>query len=97
VLFQIRRDGLERGLLGSPTALTLLVLGLGFLALGVVWLPPGASRRQKLLRSGAVVGVAAQALLLVIQLPIYADVSENQRNSFNSADARALHQMTREL
>jgi ABC-2 type transport system permease protein len=89
--------GLERGLLGSPTALTLLVLGLGFLALSVVWLPPGVSRRHKLVRSGAVLGVAAQALLLVIQLPIYADVSENQRNSFNPADMRALRQMTKEL
>ena len=89
--------GLERGLLGSPTALTLVVLGLGFLALSVVWLPPGVSRRQKLVRSGAVLGVAAQALLLVIQLPIYADVSENQRNSFNPADMRALRQMSKEL
>jgi mono/diheme cytochrome c family protein len=89
--------GLERGLLGSPTALTLLVLGLGFLALSVVWLPPGVSRRQKLVRSGAVFGVAAQALLLVIQLPIYADLSENQRNSFNPADMRELRQMTKEL
>jgi len=89
--------GLERGLLGSPTALTLLVLGLGFVALSVVWLPPGVSRRQKLVRSGAVFGVAAQALLLVIQLPIFADVSENQRNSFNPADMRELRQMTKEL
>src|SRR6266851_5642882 len=89
--------GLERGLLGSPTALTLLVLGLGFVALSVVWLPPGVSRRQKLVRSGAVFGVAAQALLLVVQLPIYADVSENQRNSFNPADMRTLRQMTKEL
>jgi ABC-type transport system involved in multi-copper enzyme maturation permease subunit len=89
--------GLERGLLGSPTALTLLVLGLGFLALTVVWLPPGVSRTQKLIRSGAVAGIAAQALLLVIQLPLYADVSEDRRNSFNPADERALRQMTKEL
>jgi ABC-2 type transport system permease protein len=89
--------GLERGLFGSPTALTLLVLGLGFLALTVVWLPPGVSRTQKLIRSGAVAGIAAQALLLVIQLPLYVDVSEDHRNSFNPADERALRQMTREL
>src|SRR5437868_7997228 len=89
--------GLERGLLGSPTALTLFVLGLGFMALSVVWLPPGVSRRQKLVRSAAVLGVAAQALLLVVQLPIYADVSGHQRNPFNPADMRALRQMTKEL
>jgi len=89
--------GLERGLFGSPTALTLLVLGLGFLALTVVWLPPGVSRRQKLVRSGAVAGIAAQALLLVIQLPLFVDVSEDHRNSFNPADERALQRMTREL
>jgi ABC-type transport system involved in multi-copper enzyme maturation permease subunit len=89
--------GLEQGLIGSPTAVALLVLALGFLALTVVWLPPGVSRRTKLLRTGAVAGVAAQALLLAVQLPIYADVTEDQRNSFNPADARALHQMTKEL
>ena len=89
--------GLERGLLGSPTALTLLVLGLGFLGLSVVWLPPGVSRRQKLVRTGAVVGVAAQALLLAIQLPLYVDVSENRRNSFNAADTRELRKMPKEL
>ncbi|HEX8967672.1 MAG TPA: ABC transporter permease, partial [Chloroflexota bacterium] len=89
--------GLEQGLVGSPTAVALAVLALGFLALTVVWLPPGVSRRAKLVRSGAVAGVAAQALLLAVQLPIYADVTEDQRNSFNPADVRALRQMTREL
>jgi ABC-2 type transport system permease protein len=89
--------GLEKGLLGSPTALALAVLALGFLGLTVVWLPPGVSRRQKLLRSGAVAGVAAQALLLVVQLPLYIDMTENQRNSFNAADVRALRQMPKEL
>jgi ABC-2 type transport system permease protein len=89
--------GLEHGLVGSPTALTLFVVGLAFVALTVVCLPPGVSRRQKLVRAGAVAGVMAQALLLVIQLPLYVDVSENQRNSFNPADARALRQMTKEL
>ncbi|HEV7663851.1 MAG TPA: heme-binding domain-containing protein [Chloroflexota bacterium] len=89
--------GLERGLLGSPTALTLLVLGLGFLALTVVWLPPGVSRTHKLIRTGAVAGIAAQALLLFIQLPLFMDVSEDRRNSFNPADERALRQMTKEL
>src|SRR5437879_612296 len=89
--------GLKHGLLGSPTALTLVVLGFGFMALTVVWLPPGISRRQKLLQGGAVVGIAAQMLLLVIQLPLFLDVSEDRRNSFNPADERALRQMTREL
>jgi ABC-2 type transport system permease protein len=89
--------GLEQGLVGSPTAIALAVLAFGLLALTVVWLPPGVSRREKLLRSGAVAGLAAQALLLAVQLPIYADVTEDQRNSFNPADVRALRQMTREL
>lgn len=89
--------GLEHGLLGSPTALTLIVLGFVFMALTVLWLPPGVSRKQKVLQSGAVIGVGAQMLLLVIQLPLYLDVSEDRRNSFNPADERALRQMTREL
>ena len=89
--------GLEQGLVGSPTAIALAVLALGFLALTVVWLPPGVTRREKLLRSGAVAGVAFQALLLAVQLPIYADVTEDHRNSFNPADVRALSRMTREL
>ena len=89
--------GLEQGLVGSPTAIALAVLALGLLGLTVVWLPPGVSRREKLLRSGAVAGVAAQALLLAVQLPIYMDVTEDQRNSFNPADVRALRQMPKEL
>jgi ABC-2 type transport system permease protein len=89
--------GLEHGLLGSPTALTLFVLGFGVLALTVVFLPPGISRRQKLLQSGAVIGVTAQMLLLVIQLPLYLDVTEDRRNSFNPADERALREMTKEF
>jgi ABC-2 type transport system permease protein len=89
--------GLEQGLVGSPTAVALAVLALGFLVLTVVWLPPGVTRREKLLRSGAVAGIAFQALLLAVQLPIYMDVTEDQRNSFNPADVRALAQMTREL
>src|SRR5258708_18331426 len=36
-------------------------------------------------------------LLLVIQLPLFMDVSEDRRNSFNPADERALRQMTKEL
>src|SRR5258708_36171747 len=36
-------------------------------------------------------------LLLVIQLPLFWDVSEDRRNSFNPADERALRQMTKEL
>jgi ABC-2 type transport system permease protein len=89
--------GLEQGLVGSPTALALLILALGFFALTIVWLPPGVTRRMKLLRSGAVAGVAFQALLLAIQVPVYMDVTEDQRNSFNPADARALQQMTKDL
>jgi ABC-2 type transport system permease protein len=89
--------GLEQGLVGSPTAIALAVLALGLLALTVVWLPPGVSRREKLLRSGAVAGVAAQALLLAVQLPIYMDVTEDQRNSFNPAYVRALREMPKEL
>jgi ABC-type transport system involved in multi-copper enzyme maturation permease subunit len=89
--------GLERGLLGSPTAVTLFVLGLAFLALTVVWLPPGTARRQKLARSAIVLAISAQALLLVIQLPMFVDVSEDRRNSFNPADERALRRMNREL
>src|SRR5437879_4986364 len=81
----------------SALAIWALLLGRCVVALSVGWLPPGVSRRQKLVRSGAVFGVAAQALLLVIQLPIFADVSENQRNSFNPADMRELRQMAKEL
>ena len=89
--------GLERGLVGTPTAVTLLVLGFGFLALTAVWLPLGISRRRKLVQSGVVIGLAAQMLLLAIQLPIFVDVSEDHRNSFNPADERALRSMTKEL
>jgi ABC-2 type transport system permease protein len=89
--------GLEQGLVGSPTAVALFVLAFAFFALTVVWLPPGVSRTTKLVRSGAVVGVSFQALLLAIQLPLYFDLTEDRRNSFNPADVRALQQMPKEL
>jgi hypothetical protein len=57
---------------------TLLVLVFGLMTLTTPWLPPGVWRTPKLLQSGAVNGVAAQMLLLAIQLPLFLDLSKNR-------------------
>jgi hypothetical protein len=87
----------ERGLLASPQALQLLLLTAGLLVLTVIWLPTGRPLVCKLQLT--VVGVALAAGLMVVahRYPFYVDVSEDQRNSFNPADERALRRMQQPL
>src|SRR5262249_17425004 len=84
----------------------LLVVGLvvgiaaaigGFGALTAVWLPPGVSVRAKLARSLGCILATGVLLALATQISLARDVTEDQRNSFPSADQRALVQMTQPL
>jgi hypothetical protein len=84
----------------------LLVVGLvvgiaaaigGFGALAAVWLPPGVSVRAKLARSLGCVLVMGIMCGLATQISMAFDVTEDQRNSFPTADQRALAQMTAPL
>jgi hypothetical protein len=62
----------------------------GFAALATLWLPPDATIRQKLMRSALCVGSAAAALVLVSQVKMSIDVTEDHCNSFSVADASQL-------
>jgi len=80
----------EQGLLSVGLVSGICGIIAGLIALTSVWLPPGISPRRKLVRSIpcalamiAVLGVAAQ-------LRATQDVTEDQRNSFPSADQRLL-------
>lgn len=87
----------EQGLLATPQALQLLILGIVFLGLAVVWLPTGKRRRARLGQSAALVGVCAAVLLLALRFPLYFDLTEDRRNSFNPADEQALNAMREPL
>lgn len=88
----------EHGLFSASHAIGLLLAAATLLALSSIWLDPGRNVRGKALRSIAAVAVAAAIVLVgVAPLRLYADVSENRRNSFNPADERALRQMTEPL
>jgi ABC-type transport system involved in multi-copper enzyme maturation permease subunit len=88
---------LERGLLGSPQVLALLVPGIALLALAAAWLPTGLTRWRKAAVSAAVLGIAALTLVLGARFPVYADLSEDRRNSFNPSEEQALRRLDQEL
>ena len=80
----------EQGLLSVSLAAGVCIVVCGFAALAGVWLPPGISVRQKLMRSALCIAVAAVALAAVSQIRVSPDLSADQRNSFPLADQRQL-------
>jgi hypothetical protein len=87
----------EQGLLVVRLVVGLAATIGGFGALAAVWLPPGVTVRAKLARSLGCVLVTGIILGLATQISVALDVTEDQRNSFPSADQRALAQMTEPL
>jgi ABC-type transport system involved in cytochrome c biogenesis ATPase subunit len=80
----------EQGLLSIGLIAGILAVISGFAALAAVWLPPGSTVRTKLLRS-IICAVAAGLVVAAASLiRLSTDMTEDQRNSFPSADARAL-------
>jgi hypothetical protein len=82
--------GFERGLFRIDVALVVLVLSLLGFAVTIIWLHIGRSVRARLGRTAAAIAVAAIAVAAAAQLRASFDVSENQRNSFSSADVKVL-------
>ncbi len=80
----------EQGLLAFGLVVGLLAAIAGFAALSAVWLPPGVSLRTKLLRSLICIVAAAVVVAACARVRLVTDVTEDQRNSFPIADARAL-------
>src|SRR5215470_4942606 len=80
----------EQGLLSVSLVAGVVVAICTFAALATIWLPPGITVRQKLMRSAVCVGAAVVALVAVTQIKASIDVTEDRRNSFALADARQL-------
>jgi len=83
----------EQGLLSIPTVLAMLIATVGFLALSVIWLPPGTPLKRKLSGSGLIVVVAAILIGSTAQAKTVLDVTPDRRNSFPSADEHLLGQL----
>ncbi len=82
--------GFEQGLLSAGLLLGIVTAICGFTALAAVWLHPGVPFHAKLIRSVACVTVAAALIAVATQVRLSVDFTEDRRNSFPTADQRAL-------
>jgi ABC-2 type transport system permease protein len=87
----------EQGLLSLGLIVGLLATIAGFGALAASWLPPGVGLRTKLWRSFICIVAAGLVVAAATRIRPVADVTEDQRNSFPIADARALAGLTEPL
>jgi hypothetical protein len=87
----------EQGLLSLGLIAGVAATICGFAALAAIWLPPGVSVRQKLIRSAMCVAATAVALVLAAQTKASIDVTEDRRNSFAVADANQLAKLAEPL
>jgi ABC-2 type transport system permease protein len=87
----------EQGLLSAGLVVGIGTAVCGFAALATVWVPPGVHVRKKLVRSIVCVLVAAIVLGLATQVRLSIDVTEDQRNSFPTADQRVLTKLAERL
>jgi ABC-2 family transporter protein len=82
--------GFEQGLFSAGTALAMAAATAVFAGLACIWLRPGAITRVRLARSAACALAGAIVIGAATQVRWSADFSEDHRNSFPAADARAL-------
>lgn len=87
----------EQGLLSIGVVAGVVGVICGFAALASVWVRPGISVQNKLLRSAACLLATTLIILGASQLKTSFDVTEDRRNSFSVADARALAKLTESL
>src|SRR5215813_3427815 len=80
----------EQGLFSLGLVLGGLATIVGLAELATLWLHPGVPLRAKLVRSLVCAAITGALVLLVAQLRITIDVTEDRRNSFPAADQRAL-------
>jgi ABC-2 type transport system permease protein len=84
----------ETGLLSLPAILGLLIAAAMLSLLAIVWLPPGRAIGERAVLSAAVLAAAVVAAAAAMQARVYADVTEDRRNSFAPADEAALRRLT---
>jgi ABC-type transport system involved in multi-copper enzyme maturation permease subunit len=87
----------EQGLFSAALVLGMCVAIAGFAALAAIWLHPGTLLQKRLARTILCVGLAGALLAVATQLRKSSDVSEDKRNSFPTADRRALAGLNRPL
>jgi ABC-2 type transport system permease protein len=87
----------EQGLLSPSLVTAMISASIGFAGLTAIWLPSGVPVRSKLLRSGVVIPVLIAGFGLTVSVQRVYDVTEDQRNSFPSADQRVLATLTAPL
>jgi len=95
-LTQILRS-FEQGMLTAAVALGVIAAIGGFATLAGIWLSPGVAAHVKLARSSICVLATVVVLALVVQIGFARDVTEDRRNSFPAADARALAKLSEPL
>jgi len=78
----------EQGMLSGGLVLGVVGAVCGFWALASVWLPPGTSLQDKLMRSIPCVLLTVAVLGIATQIRQSVDVTEDRRNSFPAADQR---------
>jgi hypothetical protein len=83
----------EHGLLRLSTVLVMLALSVAGFAIAAVWLDGGLRIRVRLVRTLAVMLIAAGVVWLGSLAHTSADLSEDRRNSFPRADEIALRQI----
>lgn len=87
----------ERGLFGLPQAMASLLIGTALVVAAGIWLSGGRRLADRAGGSIGLVLITAVLLAAATQSGFYRDLSEERRNSFNSADDAALVKMTQGL
>jgi hypothetical protein len=87
----------ESGLFSLPSTLSLLVAAATLTALAAIWLPPGRRSEAKIGLSAAAIAGALCLALIASKARLYADVTEDRRNSFSAAQEAALQHLTLHL
>jgi len=83
----------EQGLLSFSAVLGMLIATSGFLALAVIWLPPGIPLGRKLKGSALIVAAAAILISGAAHAKTVLDVTPDRRNSFPLSDEKLLGQL----
>jgi hypothetical protein len=87
----------ENGLLTTTYIISFLSLASLFFLLTVIWLHPGHRLLLKIGKSFVTILVLSFVVSNTALAPLYLDVTENRRHSFNPADTRALKNLQEPL
>lgn len=89
--------GFERGIFSLGSTLATVAASSGLVALAGLWWPTGRRVRDRALATAFVLLLAGGAIFAASQIAIYADATEDRRNSFSEADASALKRLDQKL